>query len=39
MLTTHPAGKDWEPLNDQQVYFIKSGERGREGEGERRGRL
>ncbi|PNW72285.1 hypothetical protein CHLRE_16g674550v5 [Chlamydomonas reinhardtii] len=25
MLTTHPAGKDWEPLNDQQVYFIKSG--------------
>ncbi|KAG2434112.1 hypothetical protein HXX76_007839 [Chlamydomonas incerta] len=25
MLTTFPAGKDWEPLNDQQVYFIKSG--------------
>ncbi|KAG2491878.1 hypothetical protein HYH03_009830 [Edaphochlamys debaryana] len=25
MQSTFPAGKDWEPVADQQIYFIKSG--------------
>jgi hypothetical protein len=26
LLSTHPAGREWEPQNEQQIYFIKEGE-------------
>jgi hypothetical protein len=25
LLSTYPAGKEWDPSNEPQVYFIKSG--------------
>lgn len=25
LLSTYPAGREWEPLNEQQIYFIKEG--------------
>ncbi len=25
LLSSYPAGREWEPINEQQIYFIKEG--------------
>lgn len=27
LLTNYPLGKEWDPMSEQQIYFVKQGKR------------